>query len=151
MTFETRLISTDGSDPAEAAAGRGFDLAARLEATVHVLSVVDRSIVTSATYVGESPTICERLREEAREHVASLEREARKQGLDVVSAVREGISAGETVDYADNVDADAIVMGTHGRGRFQRLIVGSVADKVVRTASVPVMSVQPTAASETNE
>ncbi len=62
MTFDTLLIPTDGSEPAEAAARRGFDLATQCDVDVHLLSVADSSIATGAGYAGDSPSIRTRLR-----------------------------------------------------------------------------------------
>lgn len=140
MTFNTLLIPTDGSDPAEAAARRGFDLAAQLEASVHVLSVADSSLATGAGYSGDSASIRARLRDQATDRAASLQEDAEERGLDATAAVREGIPAKEIVDYADEQGVDAIVLGTSGRGGVARAVVGSVADKVVRTATVPVLT-----------
>jgi nucleotide-binding universal stress UspA family protein len=141
MTFDTLLIPTDGSDSAEAAAARGFDLAAQLDAAVHVLSVADSGLATSATYVGDSPRIRDRLREQADAHATRLAEEGRERGLDVEPVVREGIPAQEIVDYAGEQGLDAIAMGTSGRGGVARVVVGSVTDKVVRTATVPVLTI----------
>ncbi|WP_243637863.1 universal stress protein [Natrarchaeobius oligotrophus] len=146
MTLDTLLIPTDGSDPAENAARRGFDLASSLDANVHVLSVADSSVATGAGYSGDSPSIRNRLRERAEVRAASLRDDAIERGLDATAAVRDGIPADEIVDYADERTIDAIVVGTSGRGGVARAIVGSVADKVVRTASVPVVTITSSAA-----
>ena len=148
MTFETLLIPTDGSDSAKNAARRGFDLADDLEAAVHVLSVADSSIATGAGYAGDSPSIRKRLRETAEARATTLEVEAGERGLEATTAVREGIPANEIVEYAEENDIDAIVIGTAGRGRVARAIVGSVADKVVRTTTVPVVTVNRKAAAD---
>lgn len=146
MTFETLLIPTDGSDPAERAAARGFELADRLGASVHVLSVADSSLATGAGYSGDSPSIRAKLREKADDRATALRETALDRGLDATAAVREGIPAKEIVEYADEGGLDAIAIGTSGRGGAARAVMGSVADKVVRTASVPVMTVTPNAA-----
>ena len=143
--IETLLIPTDGSDPARAAAKRGFALAADLEASVHVLSVADSSIATGAGYSGDSPSIRRRLREKAETRATSLCEVATDRGLEATAATREGIPAKEIAAYAEE-HADAIVIGTAGRGGLSRAIVGSVADKVVRTAPVPVVTVTEEAA-----
>ncbi len=143
MPFETLLITTDGSEPAEAAARRGFDLAAQLEAAVHVLSVADSSLATGAGYSGDSPHIRERLRNAANDRATSLQREAAERGLDATAVIREGIPATQIADYADEGEIDGIVIGTSGRGGVARAVMGSVADKVVRTASVPVITLNP--------
>lgn len=145
MTFNTLLLTTDGSEPAEAAARRGFDLATQLGAAVHVLSVADSSLATGVGYSGESPRIRKRLREQATVRATSLQTEATERELDATAAVREGIPAREIVDYADEHDIDGIVIGTAGRGGVARTVVGSVADKVIRTASVPVLTVNQSA------
>lgn len=146
MTVQTLLIPTDGSDRATAAARRGFDLATQLEATARVLSVADSSIATGTGYSGDSASIRERLRETATERAERLRADAEERGLEATAAVREGIPANEIVDDADE-HADAVVVGTAGRGAVARAVVGSVADKVVRTAPVPVVTVTPDAAS----
>lgn len=143
MTLDTLLIPTDGSDPAEAAAQQAFALADQLDAAVHVISVADSSIATGVGYSGDSPSIRERLRETASTRATSLRDEAAERGLDVTAAIREGIPAKEIVDYADDNAIDAIVIGTSGRGGVTRAIVGSVADKIVRTSSVPVVTLTP--------
>lgn len=140
MTFNALLIPTDGSDPAEAAARRGFDLAAQLEASVHIVSVADSSLATGTGYSGDSASIRARLRDQATARTASLQEDAEERGLDTTAVVREGIPAKEIVDYADEQGLDAIVLGTSGRGGVVRAVVGSVADKVVRTSTVPVLT-----------
>ncbi|THE64724.1 universal stress protein [Salinadaptatus halalkaliphilus] len=149
MTVDTLLIPTDGSDPAEAAAARGFDLAAQLQASVHVLSVADSSVATGAGYAGDSASIRSRLRERASARATALQADAEERGLDATAAVREGIPANEIVGYADEHGIDGIVIGTAGRSGITRALVGSVADKVVRTATVPVVTITPEAATET--
>lgn len=146
MTVQTLLIPTDGSDRATAAARRGFDLAAALDTSIHVLSVADSSIATGAGYSGDSSSIRERLRGTATTRAASLRDVAAERGLEATAATREGIPADEIVTYADEQDIDAIYLGTAGRGGVARTVIGSVADKVVRTASVPVITVTPAAA-----
>ena len=139
--MQSLLIPADDSDPAAAAAEYGFALAAQLDATVHLLSVVDSSLVAGATYMGDSERTRERLHDRAQERVAALADTARDRGIDPTGAVRSGIPAEEIVDYAGEQDLDGIVMGTHGRGDAARMAVGSVTDKVIRTSPIPVVSV----------
>lgn len=140
MSFETLLIPTDGSDSADAAAGEALDLASQLEANVHLLSVADSAVATGTGYAGDSASIRTRLREQARTRVRTLQEQAMDRGLETTTAVREGIPAEEIVGYAAKQDVAAIAMGTAGRGGVVRAVVGSVADKVIRTATVPVFT-----------
>jgi nucleotide-binding universal stress UspA family protein len=62
-------------------------------------------------------------------------------GVTIEAAVREGAPARTIVDEADSMQADLLVMGTHGRSGFERLMLGSVTEKVLRKATCPVMTV----------
>lgn len=141
MTFDTLLVGTDGSRPAEVAAHRAFALARDLDAAVHLLSVADVRLAANTTARGGTRNVRENLREQAREQVGSLENAASVDNLELVGTVREGIPATEIVEYAETNDLDCIVVGSYGRSGVERLAVGSVADAVVRTAPMPVMTV----------
>ncbi len=141
--YEKILVPTDGSDGARKAAKEGFALADALDAEVHVISVVDTELVNTTTYTGTSPKNEARLKKRAREHVDALADEAEKRGLSVVRATPKGVPASRIVGYAEDEEIDLVVMGTAGRGGFKRALIGSVADKVVRTSPVPVVTVRP--------
>ena len=79
----------------------------------------------------------------ARRSVEDLAERAKDRDLSVETAVREGEPSKEIVEQAMDSDVDLIVVGTHGRGGFERALLGSVADKVVRTSHVPVVTVNP--------
>jgi len=143
MPYDTVVIPTDGSQPALRAAREGFELADALGADVYIVSVADSSLATGVGYSGDSASVRKRLREKARQRAESLGEEAAKRGIDATVVVREGIPAKQIVDYAEEVGADIIVIGTSGRGGVARAVMGSVADKVVRTSPVPVVTVRP--------
>ena len=81
----------------------------------------------------------EMLREEGEQAVSALAEMAGDEPVE--TGIREGNPSGEIVDYAREFDCDAVVMGTHGRGGIDRLLLGSVAGRVVRAAPVPVITV----------
>ncbi|TKX83377.1 universal stress protein, partial [Halorubrum sp. SS5] len=62
--------------------------------------------------------------------------------VDVETAVVEGSPSREIITHAEEAGCDLVVMGTHGRGGIDRLLLGSVAEKVVRGSSVPVLTVR---------
>ncbi|MFP4174774.1 MAG: universal stress protein [Halobacteriales archaeon] len=140
--YDRILIPTDGSAESEEAAEAGLDLAEELDAEVHAISVVDAELVASTTYTSGAAKNEERMHEEAEENAEALAERARRRGLDAVVVVETGIPAEKIVEYADE-NADAVVMGTHGRSGMRRVLLGSVTDKVVRTSSVPVVTVRP--------
>ncbi|MDG5761223.1 universal stress protein [Natronococcus sp. A-GB1] len=124
------LVATDGSDIATTAADRGLEIADRLEATVHVVSVVDRADADD-----------ESAHERHREYVERVERDCHDRGLTVETSVRSGRPSRELLAYADEYDVELIVMGTHGRTGLARWLMGSVAIAVVREARCPVLTV----------
>lgn len=144
MTINSLLIPTDGSERAEQAAQRGFDLAKQLDAEVHVVSAADSSLATGVGYSGDSPHMRRRLREQATDRAEFIGQKASERGLSVTTATLEGIPAQEIIEYAEDHDLDGIVIGTAGRGGVARAVIGSVADKVIRTATIPVITLNQT-------
>ena len=138
--FDTVVVATDGSESVKRAVDVALDLAHRFDADVHALSVVD------ASEVDASP---EQLRDELRTALettadaalATVEDRA-SAGLEITTAVREGRPASEICEYARECDADLIATGTRGRHGENRLLLGSVAERVVRTSPVPVLTVR---------
>ncbi len=136
--FDTVVVATDGSESVKRAVDVAFDLTDRFDAEVHALSVVD------ASEVDASP---QQLRDELRTALettadAALATVEERAGREVVTAVREGRPAAEVCEYARDIDADLIVTGTRGRHGENRLLLGSVAERIVRTSPVPVLTVR---------
>jgi len=142
MSFGKILIPTDGSRASFEGAERGLELAEELGAEVVALSVVEEALVEDKIY-GSPPAEPERVRDLAQDSVEDLAERADERSLRVERAVREGEPSKEIVEQAADSEADLIVIGTHGRGGFERALLGSVADKVVRTSHIPVLTVQP--------
>ncbi|WP_435147008.1 universal stress protein [Halobaculum sp. P14] len=140
--YERILVPTDGSEGVERAVRHAVDLAVQHGATLHALYVVN-----SASYAGmpmESAWegIDEMLRSDAEDAIAMVEAIADDYEVPVESAIVDGSPSKEIVRYAEEHDCDLVVMGTHGRGGIDRLLLGSVAEKVVRGSSVPVLTVR---------
>ncbi|CQR49009.1 MULTISPECIES: universal stress protein [Haloferax] len=136
--FDTIVIATDGSASVRRAVRVAVDLAERFDASVHALYVID---------AGDVETAPERLREEMRDALTERGEEALAEveaatDREVTVAVREGRPAAEISSYAREVDADAVAMGTRGRHGENRFLIGSVAERVVRTCPVPVLTVR---------
>ncbi len=69
--------------------------------------------------------------------------------MDTHVTVSNGDPADEIDQYAESEDVDLITLGATGRGGFRRFLLGSVADSVIRTASIPVLTARPTNGNET--
>ncbi|MFD1633895.1 universal stress protein [Haloplanus ruber] len=138
--YRNILVPTDGSDASAAAVEHAVDLADRYDAHIYALYVVDSG---SYGVLGEStPTVVEALREEGSQAVTSVEGTAADAGVEVDTAVVEGAVHRSILDHADEVGADLIVMGTHGRQGIDRYLLGSVTERIVRSSSVPVLTVR---------
>ena len=136
--YQDVLIPTDGSDGTHQAIKHGIALALDLEATVHALSVVESAGAIARDQLRVDPET------EAETALESVEEAAEGADLEVTSTTREGVPAEEILAYASENDVDMIVMATHGRTGLDHVLMGSVAEQVVRNASVPVVTVRPT-------
>lgn len=132
--YESVLVPTDGSDYAMTALQQGADVVTRHGATVHLLAVLEDSILG----LGESGPDREN---RARELLEEAESAARNAGIDdVVTTIESGSVPQEITSYADSKGIDLIVMGTHGRSGVDQHLLGSITERVLRTASVPVLT-----------
>jgi nucleotide-binding universal stress UspA family protein len=138
--YERILFPTDGSEPAKSVREYALRMAAEHGATIHVLNVVDTGWNGDVRLREEGLDGGERRGEEI---VAEATRGATERGVSVVSAVRRGDPHETIVDYSEQSDVDCIVMPTHGRRGLQRFLLGSVTERVINTAEVPVISVNP--------
>jgi nucleotide-binding universal stress UspA family protein len=138
--YDRILVPTDGSPEADSFLNHAADLAAIHDANLHVMYVVDTTGYSDLP----TDTITEGLGSMLSEQgdAALDSAEERIGDVPVERALVEGSPGEKIVEYADDEGCDLIVMGTHGRGGIDRLLLGSVAERVVRTASVPVLTVR---------
>jgi nucleotide-binding universal stress UspA family protein len=139
------LVATDFSEAADAALAYGRALARSSGATLHVLHVTDDAYVRLGgdTYAAVLPELQKDLENEAKDRLARLLIDNDPQRLPTVPVViTAAATARAIVDYAAGADIDLIIVGTHGRGAFAHFIIGSVAERVVRTARCPVLTVR---------
>lgn len=139
--YDTIVIPTDGSEYAERAARRGFELASEHVAAVHVVCAADTGPFGDVRLPGDDASAEDAINEKATQYVERTADLAAPHDLDVRTAVVEGTAKNEIVDYASEAGADLIVMGTRGRGGVERLMLGSVTEHVVRTSDADVLVV----------
>jgi len=134
--YEGLLLPIDGSDTALWAARYALDFAAELGASVHVLSVIDDSLLGSASDAlgGEDGT--------AQRTVDEVVAAAEARGVDdVTTHIERGSPDEEILACIERASVDAVVMGATGREGIDRVLLGSVAEKTVRSADTPVITV----------
>jgi nucleotide-binding universal stress UspA family protein len=139
------LVATDFGTAADSALRYGRELASRFGATLHVLHVAENVYVTSFgadTYATVVPEMQQEAENEARGHLRDVVN-LRCGGLPVTTKVLTStVPAHAIVDYAREAGIDLIVLGTHGRDGLAHLMMGSVAERVVRLAPCPVLTVR---------
>ncbi|WP_136688804.1 universal stress protein [Halorhabdus amylolytica] len=137
--YDRILIPTDGSDTAERAAEHALDLAELSDATVHALSVVETAALGPDV---RSDATSDEFDQGAREAVADVAARAESRGIDATTGVETGSADEEILEAIDERDCQAVVMGTTGHRGVDRILLGSVAEKTVRSAPVPVVTVR---------
>ncbi|WP_254839632.1 universal stress protein [Natronomonas marina] len=137
--YDRILLPTDGSDATNRAVEQAVGLARETGAELHVLFVVE-----DIPYAPEmmDDTVEKQLREIGEEALEKIRERADEAGVEVVADIREGAPHTAILEYADEAGVDAIVMGTHGRSGLDRYLLGSVTERVVRTAEIPVLTVR---------
>jgi len=135
--YETILLPVDGSESSMRAADQAFRLADNSEATVHILSVVDTSRY-GTTALSSTELIFDELETTAASVIETLESEAADRGIATEGHLSHGQPSKEIATYGAEIDADLIVIGQKGQSRGSTTPIGSVAERVVRQAAVPV-------------
>jgi len=145
------LVPLDGSELAECVLPHLRALVRPDQTRVYLLSVLtaglgDRTVALMTTYppgLQLSATALARARVELQSYLQGVAARVRTWGASVHYEVREGNPSEEILRYVDEVQADLIVMSTHGLSGLSRWVYGSVADRVLRGAPCPVLLVRP--------
>ena len=140
------LVATDFSEPSDAALAYGRELARNFGAQLTVLHIADNLAMRAYGadgFVMAEPELQRDIEESARRRLDALLSDEDRDVLRAQGVVRSASSTAlAIVDYARAVNTDLIVIGTHGRGAVAHLLMGSVAERVVRTAPCPVLTVR---------
>ena len=136
------VIATDFGEPSHAAADIGLELAVTFRVPI---VLVHAYMVPGMLYraLPAAPIIeyAKIYEEAARESLAHEEARLAGKGPEINAVLRSGVAWEQILSVAQQVDAGLIVVGTHGRRGLPRALMGSVAEKVVRTSPIPVLTV----------
>ena len=142
--YDDVLIPTDGSDAAMAAVEQGVSVAEQFEATAHFLHVVDVGIEMSASGVGTiADDLTETLSQEAEQALDEAISQAAETGIAYEREILEGEPHNAIAHYSTDNDVDLIVMGASGQSGLKERLLGSTADRVLRTVDVSVLLARP--------
>lgn len=135
------LVPTDGSGAAEAAVDHALAISSANDATIHSIFVIDVRIAMAAEDDIRDDLI-EDLREEGTAAVESIAERAEGAGVPAITRISRGTPWKEILEYAREASVDLIVIGTAGKTpREKRMGLGSVSERVVDDATIPVLIV----------
>lgn len=143
--LKTIVVGTDFSVCAARALSFAASLAASQGSSVHVVHVLSEP-VPALDVAGALPYLDTRTRQEweeaSRQHLEKEVQALSKRGVPATSELVWGRPSDALVDAAQRLDASLLVIGTHGRSAFEKFLIGSTAERVVRRAMVPVLTVR---------
>ena len=134
------LVPTDFSEQAERALSAATSLARALGAKLHVVHV-GPDVPYFGPPFAPGLAFANELTAASRKEFDAYMAAVRERGIEAAGTLAIGVAHVEIIRVAKDIGADLIVMGTHGRSGFQYLLLGSVAERVVRTSPIPVMVV----------
>ncbi|EMA67455.1 UspA domain protein [Halorubrum aidingense JCM 13560] len=137
--YDTILLPVSPGSTANAAIPHAKSLAERYDATVYVVSAIDT--VAQTLRGPQAGSFAKRVEDAAEERVETVTAELEAAGIDVVGSVLRGEPLEVITNAIDDVGADIVVMPSHTRRGLQRVLLGSVTEKVVRVSPVPVVTV----------
>jgi nucleotide-binding universal stress UspA family protein len=135
------LVAHDFGETAENALSFALSLAKKLGARVTILHVYEAPVYAFPEGPTLTPEVVAQIEQAAAAALAGIAERARRPGVAIGTEVRQGSAWREIDAAAREGHADLIVIGTHGRRGIARALLGSVAEKIVRTASCPVLTV----------
>jgi nucleotide-binding universal stress UspA family protein len=135
------LLATDLSEASASATDEAFELAARLGASLLVVSVIDPGSLLLPG--GRFRARIDQVRERREQLAQVLVERGRERGVEVSFLVWTGDPGDMIVEAAQSERADMVLVGSHGRGAVGRFFLGSVSEHVVRHAPCPVLVVRP--------
>lgn len=145
MQFRHILAPTDFSEYSKKAIVSALELAKTFGARLTILHVVELPPYPIEGFVPSSvsSSFIEDLERQATEDLAQIAPEAETSGVEVTRMVAVGTPYRKILDVAEAEQVDLIVMATAGRTGFSHLVMGSIAERVVRTATCPVLTIRP--------
>jgi len=136
------LIPTDGSDYSMRAAEYGISIAKMLDAQIMVVYVIDEVVLDQLSKVTEREDAELELKQDGQRYINYVLGLAEKEGVKADSILAKGRPFEQIVHLAKRLNTGLIVMGTYGRRGTERVLIGSVAERVIEYSPCPVLVVK---------
>ena len=138
LGLERILLATDGSKYSKAAIEKAIEFARSYGNELKVVSIVN----VHPDFFSEAPEVLDNMVEKAKKYVEAVKEQATSAGVNTKGFVREGDTYKKIIDLARELDVHIIIIGSHGRTGLKRLLMGSVAERVIGLAPCPVLIVK---------
>ncbi len=142
QTIQKILVPTDGSDYSIHAAEYAIGIAKGHDAQIMVVYVLDEVVIDRFTKITEREDIERELKIDGQRYINYVLGLAEKEGVKATSLVAKGRPFEQIVHLANGLNMDLIVMGTYGRRGSERILIGSVAERVIEYVNCPVLVVK---------
>ncbi len=137
------LVAIDGSQPGERALEYAFEQFPEAEITVlTAIAVPGTTALSDSAFSLAEDDLMDALRQQAEERLDVAAEVAAEYDIEIARVKKIGNPATAIIEYAEDHDIDHIVVGSHGRSGISRIVLGSVAEKVLRQAPAPVIVVR---------
>lgn len=136
------LVPTDGSDYSIRAAEYALGIAKMVSAQILVVYVIDEVVLDQFAKITEKDGVEQELKTDGQRYVNYVVNLAEKQGVQASSVLAKGRPFEQIVHLARDLNSDIIVMGTYGRRGAERILIGSVAERVIEYAPCPVLVIK---------
>ncbi|MGD0644765.1 MAG: universal stress protein [Candidatus Bathyarchaeia archaeon] len=136
------LIPTDGSDYGMRAAEYGISIAKMLDAQIMIVYVMDAVVLDQISKVAERENVEREIKQDGQRYINYVLSVAEKEGVKSSSLITKGRPFEQIVHLAKELTVDLIVMGTYGRRGAERILIGSVAERVIEYSPCPVLVVK---------
>ena len=142
QTIKKILVPTDGSDYSIHAAEYAISIAKTHDAQIMAVYVLDEVVIDRFSKITEREDIEKELKADGQRYVNFILGLAEKEGVKASSLIVEGRPFEQIVHLSDGLEMDLIVLGTYGRRGAERILIGSVAERVIEYAHCPVLVVK---------
>jgi nucleotide-binding universal stress UspA family protein len=142
QTIKKILIPTDGSASSFRAAEYGIGIAKVHQAQITVVCVLDELVIEKFSKMTERENVERELKNDGQRYVNYILATAQKEGVAATFLIVKGRPFEQIVHLANDLNIDLIVMGTYGRRGVERILIGSVAERVIEYSRCPVLVIK---------
>ncbi|MCK4270740.1 MAG: universal stress protein [Methanogenium sp.] len=140
--FKKILVGIDGSEVSKSAFRIAIDEAKAWNVDINVIYVIETGMLSSIPADNTLEAIYSLLETEGKNTIDECQKLAGEAGIKVIPHIRQGHAGNEIIETAEEIDADLIILGSHGKSELDRILLGSVTGHVVRHSGITTMVVR---------